>query len=63
MEKPEHEITSGYKKTDIDIIPEDWEVKKLGEVGITYWGLTGKKKEGFGAGNIYYFLFWMPWWI
>jgi len=36
MEKPEHEITSGYKKTDIDIIPEDWEVKKLGEVGITY---------------------------
>jgi len=36
MEKPEHKIPPGYKKTDIDIIPEDWEVKKLGEVGITY---------------------------
>jgi len=36
MEKPEHKIPPGYKKTEIGIIPEDWEVKKLGKVGINY---------------------------
>lgn len=51
------QIPYGYKKTEVGIIPEDWEVKKLGEVGITYGGLTGKKKEDFGTGNSYYIPF------
>jgi type I restriction enzyme S subunit len=31
----------------------DWEVKKLGDVGTTLNGLTGKTKEDFGAGKPY----------
>ncbi|HAC16344.1 MAG TPA: restriction endonuclease subunit S [Bacteroidetes bacterium] len=31
----------------------DWEEKKLGEVGSTYGGLTGKSKEHFGNGKPY----------
>ena len=30
---------------------EDWEQRKLGEVGITYTGLSGKSKEDFGHGE------------
>jgi len=32
MGKTDKKVTSGYKKTEIGIIPEDWEVKRLGEV-------------------------------
>lgn len=31
----------------------DWEVKKLGELGETYSGLSGKSKENFGIGKPY----------
>jgi type I restriction enzyme S subunit len=31
----------------------DWEVKKLGEIGETYGGLSGKTKENFGIGKPY----------
>ena len=31
----------------------DWEEKKLGEIGETYNGLTGKSKENFGVGKPY----------
>lgn len=30
---------------------EDWEQRKLGEIGTTYTGLTGKTKEDFGHGD------------
>src|SRR5690554_4875813 len=30
---PSETIREGYKKTPIGVIPEDWEVKKLGEIG------------------------------
>ena len=36
------EVRKGYKKTDIGIIPEDWDVKKLGDVGDSIIGLTYK---------------------
>ncbi len=36
---------------------EDWEVKKLGEVGKTYGGLSGKTKVDFGRGNSHYIPF------
>ncbi len=32
MEDSELTINEGYKQTDVGIIPEDWEVKKLGEI-------------------------------
>lgn len=31
----------------------DWEEKRLGEIGVTYNGLTGKSKDNFGAGKPY----------
>lgn len=34
-----------------------WEVKRLGELGVTYSGLSGKKKEDFNNGNSYYITF------
>ena len=34
-----------YKQTPIGFIPADWEVKKLGEVGKIYGGLSGKTKQ------------------
>ena len=36
---------------------EDWEVKRLGEIGATYGGLTGKSKSDFGSGNAKYIPF------
>lgn len=33
--------------------PPDWEEKKLGEIGSTFNGLTGKTKEDFGTGKPY----------
>ena len=33
---------------------EDWEQRKLGEIGKTYTGLTGKTKEDFGHGEARY---------
>lgn len=33
---------------------ENWEKKKLGDIGDTYSGLTGKKKNDFGHGNALY---------
>lgn len=35
----------------------EWEVKRLGELGVTYSGLSGKKKEDFNNGNSYYITF------
>ncbi|MBB1099573.1 restriction endonuclease subunit S [Limosilactobacillus sp. WF-MT5-A] len=33
---------------------DDWEQRKLGEVGKTFTGLSGKTKEDFGHGNAYF---------
>lgn len=41
-----------FKDGDGKAFP-DWESKKLGEVGETYNGLTGKTKEDFGRGKPY----------
>lgn len=45
------EIREGYKQTDIGIIPEDWEVKKLGEVLKIKHGKSQKEVED-RSGNI-----------
>lgn len=41
-----------FKKDDDSEFPE-WEEKKLGEIGTTYNGLTGKTSENFGSGKPY----------
>ncbi|MBV5311157.1 restriction endonuclease subunit S [Chromatium okenii] len=38
-------IPHGYKLTDVGVIPEDWDVKCLGEVGEALIGLTYKPTE------------------
>lgn len=49
----EKEIPKGYKKTEIGIIPEDWEVKKLGEIGVIKTGGTPSTSiKKFWNGNI-----------
>lgn len=37
-------IPQGYKQTELGVIPEEWEVVKLGNLGVTYTGLSGKRK-------------------
>lgn len=50
-------IPLGYKQTEIGMIPVDWDVKKLGEIGETYGGLSGKTKNDFDEGKYPYIPF------
>lgn len=34
------EVREGYKQTEVGVIPDDWEVKNLGDIGDTLIGLT-----------------------
>ena len=34
------EVREGYKQTEVGVIPEDWEVAKMGDIGQTIIGLT-----------------------
>ncbi len=47
----------GYKQTEVGAIPKEWELKRLGEIGSTYGGLTGKTKADFGIGTGQYVTF------
>ncbi|HEC93342.1 MAG TPA: restriction endonuclease subunit S, partial [Candidatus Atribacteria bacterium] len=50
------QIPLGYKKTEIGIIPEDWEVKRLGEVGCIIGGGTpNTNKSEYWNGEINWF--------
>ena len=40
MKEKTQYIPSGYKPSPLGIIPEDWEVKRLGEVGEVFSGGT-----------------------
>jgi type I restriction enzyme S subunit len=42
-----------YKETKVGMVPEDWEVVTLDELGSTYSGLSGKSKKDFGEGARY----------
>ena len=44
------EIKKGYKMTDVGVIPEDWEVKSIGELFSFKNGLN-KDKDSFGFGT------------
>ena len=39
------EVRPGYKQTEVGLIPEDWNVKPLGELGETLIGLTYKPSD------------------
>ena len=39
------EVKTGYQKTEIGNIPEDWEVEVLGNIGQTIIGLTYSPKD------------------
>lgn len=39
------EVKPGYKQTEVGIIPEDWDVTPLGEIGETLIGLTYKPSD------------------
>ena len=42
---PSFEIKSGYKQTEVGVIPEDWETIRLGEIGESLIGLTYKPSD------------------
>jgi type I restriction enzyme S subunit len=44
------ELKTGYKQTEIGVIPSDWEVKTLGEIGNFKNGIN-KSAEDFGFGH------------
>jgi type I restriction enzyme, S subunit len=39
------ELKPGYKQTEVGVIPEDWEIKTLGELGQAIIGLTYKPEQ------------------
>lgn len=41
------------KNNSVGLIPSDWKVKKLGSLGKTFTGLSGKNKDDFGEGFQY----------
>lgn len=45
-------VGAKYKKTDIGIIPSDWNVKKLGEIGENIIGLTYSPKDVKSYGHL-----------
>lgn len=47
---PGFEIKQGYKHTEVGVIPEDWEVHTLGEIGKFKNGLN-KDSQAFGHGS------------
>lgn len=49
------ELLTGKKR--LPGFSDEWEVKRLGELGSTYGGLTGKTKADFGHGNGRYITF------
>ncbi|WP_052656065.1 restriction endonuclease subunit S [Pantoea ananatis] len=47
-------VLKSYQPSELGIIPEDWEIVTMGEMGATYGGLSGKSKDDFGSGNSLY---------
>lgn len=46
------DVPPGYKRTEVGVIPEDWEVKHLSELGVTYAGLTYKPSNVRSFGSL-----------
>ena len=54
MDKMTKQIPPGYKKTEIGIIPEDWEVKRLGEIFSILKTASFSKSDLSSKGHILY---------
>lgn len=39
------ELRAGYKQTEVGLIPDDWEVRSLGQIGEAFIGLTYKPSD------------------
>jgi type I restriction enzyme S subunit len=50
----EEGVPKGYKKTEVGVIPEDWEVKRLGEILMLLRTGTNSRSELTDEGNIGY---------
>jgi type I restriction enzyme S subunit len=44
--------TNKYKQTDVGLIPDDWEIKRLGDIGTSIIGLTYKPTDVRDAGTL-----------
>jgi len=54
---PDHNgMKAGYKQTEVGVIPEDWEVKKLDEIAIVATGNTPPTKDQANYGSDYFFV-------
>ena len=42
-------IAKGYKQTEVGVIPEDWEVKCLGDIGIFSKGSGVRKDQSYSG--------------
>ncbi|MEM8520630.1 restriction endonuclease subunit S [Flavobacterium sp. PL12] len=49
-------VKSGYKQTEIGVIPEDWEVNELGNIGNVNTGMTPATNNRNFYGEEYYFV-------
>ncbi|HHV18702.1 MAG TPA: restriction endonuclease subunit S, partial [Thermoanaerobacterales bacterium] len=49
----ENSILKGYKKTEVGVIPEDWEVRKLGEIALDISSGKSKVKHEQGSYKVY----------
>lgn len=45
-------IPKGYKQTEIGVIPSDWEMKRLGDIGESIIGLTYSPRDVAGDGKL-----------
>jgi restriction endonuclease S subunit len=49
-------VKKGYKQTEVGVIPEDWEVKKLGEIAEIATGSTPPTHDRTNYGDEYFFV-------
>ncbi len=50
------EVKQGYKQTEVGVIPEDWDVKKLGDIAEIATGNTPSTKDQSNYGSDYLFV-------
>ncbi len=57
MGKAIDEVMEGYKETEIGVLPEDWEVVRLGEIAQVHYGKAKPRTSGtvpvIGSGGVY----------
>ena len=49
-------IPEGYKKTSLGVVPEEWEVKRIKDIGTVVTGITPSTSDMENYGNEYLFV-------